>query len=34
MRGAPASRRKAFSWSWAQIRELERKVSKRTALRL
>src|SRR6516165_263708 len=30
----PPSRRKAFSWSSAQMRELERKVRRRTDLRL
>ncbi len=34
MRVLPPSRRKALSCSAAQIRELERKVKKRTALRL
>jgi hypothetical protein len=33
-RVAPVSRRKAFSWSSAQICELERNTSKRTDLRL
>jgi hypothetical protein len=34
MRVAPPSRRKARSCSSAQMRELERKVSRRTDLRL
>src|SRR5271156_4882936 len=34
MRGAPPSRRKAHSCNSAQMRELERKVSRRTDLRL
>jgi hypothetical protein len=32
--GQPPKRRHAFSCSWAQMRELERHVSKRTDLRL